>query len=313
MKTGFAIAALTLLACAAGPAAAQRTTNVLGVPLSPASMIGGTFKPGEEDFACVRHGQQLAIKPTTYEEMRNVVFSLRRDGIEHAILRCRQNDDAFVVDTKLVIDLAALQTVVADAGAVLFGGDREAIRRAVGDCWHNVRPGSDNLRWERAEAAIWINCTKSEAERGSPGSFRIVMRHANSHGVRSQAPWTISCQSLVTSAGKALGGDGQSTRFGGPCVQATIMCATPPRHDTISIVTTCQSPAPPVRAGIVSILQTATAHKGPQVKAFVDACLAAEAARRPRPEDKEIGKDGALVCTEGHRPGTVDLHGTRRR
>ena len=198
-------------------------------------------------------------------------------------------------------------------------GDREAIRRAAGECWRNVKPGGiDNIRWERADAKVWLNCHKMDGVRGLDGYFKVNVRPADGRTALGYAPSAqgASCKTLVTTAAKGLGGDGQSARFTGPCVQVGIDCADSsttgyPKHDSISILTTCPSIAAPVRAGIVSSLQTAIGYKGPQVKPFVDSCLAGAASGR-RPEDKEIGKDGLLVCGEGVKPRTVELQGMRQ-
>lgn len=314
MKIRTLIAALTLLECAAGPATAQRTTNVLGVPLVAAHIFGDKFRPSEEDLACVRRGQLLATKPSEFAIDRNVIYNIRRDGIEQGVLECRKGGDLFSITTKPTFDQHALQTLVVDAGVVLFGGDREAIRRAVGECWKNVKPGGiDNIRWERADAKVWLNCHKLEGARGLDGYFKVNVRPADGKTALGHAPSAqgASCKALVATATKGLGGDGQSARFIGSCVQVGIECGTPPRHDTISVVTTCPAPASAVRAGIVSSLQVAVGHTGPQVKAFVDACLAGAANGR-RPDDKEVGKNGLLVCTEGVTPRTVELQGMRQ-
>ena len=221
------------------------------------------------------------------------------------MLECRKNDDRFLITTKPSFDQRRLLSIAAEAGAKLFASDRDAVARAVDACLRNVRSTAEGQdRWELAGSNVRVNCKRTDAARGFDSRFEIVIRSASSRTAVQNAPWaqSTSCKALLASTARALGGDGETTNFTGPCVKVSVLCGgthlmgMPQGRDAINIQTTCAIPPATVRAGIVSSLQAAVAPKSAAVKPFVDACFAAMAGRREPPEDKRVGS-GLLVCT----------------
>lgn len=286
-------------------APAQRATHILGVPIIAAQAFRDPIQLEEEDFACVRRGQQLEMQPTGFAIMRNVIYDVRRDGIEQAVLECRKTDDRFLITTKPSFDQSRLLSIAAEAGTKLFGAERDAVMRAVEACRRNVRSMADgNSRSELAGTSTLVNCSKSDAGQGFDGRFEVVIGPMSSPISVQNAPTEqlTSCKMLLAGTALALGGDGTTTSYSGPCVKVSVLCGgthlmgVAEGRNAINIQTTCASPSTAVRAGIVSSLQAAVAPRSGAIKPFVDACFMAMAARRTLPEDKRIGS-GLLVCT----------------